>query len=232
MAYRSISILKNEIRQLIEEIMATEVLSIHSMTPELRKIRKVVDALHQGAVILYPTDTGFTLGCNLSNKDGVNRIRQIRRLDPDKRLTFLCYSLSNISEFAKVSNSAYRFIKRLIPGPYTFILPASKLVPKYAVDTKRKTTGIRVPEHTLSQLLLKELAHPIISISAKTENHDHYSDPEEIIERYRPLVDIAVSSDDYDFVGESTVIDMMTDDFSFIREGAGLTLAQEFINNY
>ena len=201
--------------------MAAELLSIHSQTPEMRKIRKVVEALRDGAVILYPSDTGFTLGCNLSNKDGVERIRKIRKLNPDKRLTFLCYSLSNISEYARVSNMAYKTLKRLIPGPYTFILPATKFVPKYAVDSKRKTTGIRVPENTLSQLILKELEHPMISISAKTETDNHYQYPEIILSRFGPQVDIALTSDVLNFVGESTIIDMTTDDFSIIRQGAG-----------
>ena len=108
--------------------MATAILNLHPQTPELRKIDKVVDALRQGAVILYPTDTGFTLGCALSNKEAIQRIRLIRRLPDSKSMTFLCSSLSNVAEFAKVSNIAYRTIKSLIPGPYTFILPASSVL--------------------------------------------------------------------------------------------------------
>ena len=209
--------------------MATEILTIHSETPELRKIRKVVDALKSGAVIIYPTDTGFTLGCELSNKNAIERIRQIRRLEPNKEMTFLCYSLSNIAEFATVSNQAYKTIKRLIPGPYTLILPASRLVPKFAVDTKRKTSGIRVPDNVLSQLLLKELGHPLISISAKSHADEEFYDQEELFRKFSPQVDVAVSSDRYDFVGESTIIDMTSDVFKILRPGAGLEKALEYI---
>lgn len=210
--------------------MAAEILNIHHLTPELRKISKVADAIKSGAVILYPTDTGFTLGCALSNKDAISRLRQIRRLPDNKALTFLCDSLSNIAEFAKVSNLAYKTIKRLIPGPYTFVLPASKLVPKLAQDAKRKTSGIRVPNNDLSTLLLKDVGSPIISISAKLDTEDFDRNPERIIDAFAPVVDIAVSSDEYSFTGESTVIDMTTDEFKIIREGAGVDKAFEFID--
>ncbi len=209
--------------------MAAEILNIHHLTPELRKISKVADAIKNGAVILYPTDTGFTLGCALSNKEAITRLRQIRRLPDNKALTFLCDSLSNIAEFAKVSNLAYKTIKRLIPGPYTFVLPASKLVPKLAQDAKRKTSGIRVPNNDLSTLLLKDVGSPIISISAKLDTDDFDRNPERIIEAFAPMVDIAVSSDEYSFTGESTVIDMTTDEFKIMREGAGVDKAFEFI---
>lgn len=137
--------------------MASEILTIHSKTPEIRKIKMVADTLRNGGVILYPTDTGFTLGCELANKSAIAKLRAIRKLPMSKSLTFLCDSLSNIAEFAKVSNKAYKTIKSLIPGPYTFVLPASKNVPKFAQNPKRKTAGIRVPQNDLSQLLLMNL---------------------------------------------------------------------------
>jgi tRNA threonylcarbamoyl adenosine modification protein (Sua5/YciO/YrdC/YwlC family) len=210
--------------------MASEVLTIHSQTPEIRKITIVANALKDGAVILYPTDTGFTLGCALENKQAINRIRSIRRLPADKALTFLCESLSNVALFAKVSNTAYRTIKRLIPGPYTFVLPASKEVPKFAQNPKRKTAGIRVPDNVLSQLLLKELGAPIISISAKIGDDLPISNTETLIKKFMPFVDIAVRSDKYNFVGESTVIDMTTDDFAIIRHGAGITKVLDYVD--
>ncbi len=202
--------------------MASSILTIHHITPELRKIEKVVDEIRSGAVILYPSDTGFMLGCGLENRDAISRIRNIRGLPEGKQMTFLCQSLSNVAEFAKVSNTAYKTIKRLIPGPYTFILPASKLVPKFAQDPKRKTSGIRVPENILSQLLLKTLGSPIISISAKNPEGGYYTDYEALLNYYSPMVDVAVRSDEYNFVGESTVIDMTTDEFEITREGAGI----------
>lgn len=209
--------------------MASLILSIHSKNPELKKIEKVVEALQSGAVILYPTDTGFTLGCELSNKEAISRIRLIRHLPQNKAMTFLVSSLSNIAEFAKVSNTAYKTIKRLIPGPYTFILPASKLVPKFAQDPKRKTSGLRVPNHILSKLLLKQLDAPIISITAKSVNGYVINNAEELIETYAPMVDVAVRSDEYNFLGDSTVIDMTSDDFEIIRQGAGYENLVELI---
>lgn len=209
--------------------MASLVLSIHSKTPELRKIEKVVNALQEGAVILYPTDTGFTLGCELSNKEAIQRIRAIRRISDSKAMTFLCNSLSNIAEFAKVSNTAYKTIKALIPGPYTFILPASKLVPKFAQDPKRNTAGIRVPDNVLSQLLLKENGAPIISISAKNDEVKEGFTPDDIVEVFSKHVDVAVRSDSYSFVGESSVIDMTTDEFSIFRQGAGYEKLTNFL---
>lgn len=201
--------------------MAAEILTVHSKTPEILKINKVVEALKNGAVILHPTDTGFTLACQLSNKEAIARIRQIRNIPESKSMTFLCDSLSNISEFAKVNNTAYRTIKALIPGPYTFILPASKLVPKFAQDPKRKTAGIRVPMNNLAQILLKELGEPLISISAKNGD-DTYLTNDEVFEKYSKVVDIAIESDSYNFIGESTIIDMTNEEFEIIRQGAGM----------
>lgn len=208
--------------------MSAEILTIHHQTPELRKIEKIAKALSSGAVILYPTDTGFSLGCELSNKEAISRLRLIRKLPESKALTFICDSLSNIADFAKVSNAAYKTIKRLIPGPYTFVLSASKQVPKFAQDPKRKTAGIRVPENDLSRLLIKSMGSPIISISAKPEP-DSLLSYDEIIDYYSPMVDYAMVSDEYSFTGESTVIDMTTDEFKIIREGAGLDLVEEVI---
>ena len=210
--------------------MGALILTVHSKTPELRKIGKVVEALRDGAVILYPTDTGFSLGCELSNKEAISRLRAIRRLPGKKALTFLCGSLSNIAEFAKVSNYAYRTIKRLIPGPYTFILPASKHVPRLAQNPKRKTAGIRVPDNILSQLLLKNLGEPIISITAKIEGTENSTEPDDLIRIFSPMVDVAVNSDEYFFTGESTVINMTNDEFTIFRPGAGLEKALEFID--
>lgn len=201
--------------------MAVEILTIHHETPELRKIAKVVEELKRGAVILYPTDTGFSLGCELANKEAISRLRLIKRLSEGKALTFMCDSLSNIADFGKVSNAAYKAIKRLIPGPYTFVLNASKLVPRFAQDPKRKTAGIRVPDDNLSRLLLKSVGSPIISISAKIDSDDDFYTPDEIVDKFAPMVDIAMVCDEYNFTGESTVIDMTSDEFKIIRQGAG-----------
>lgn len=202
--------------------MAAEIYNIHPETPEMRKIKSVAEAINDGAVVLYPTDTGFSLGCELSNKNAIEKIRIIRQLDKNHQLTFLCRDLSNISEFAQVDNEAYRALKSLIPGPYTFILPASKKVPKFAQNSKRNTAGIRVPDDDLTQLLLKEVGSPILSISAKTRDNS-YETPDEIINAFEKQVDIVVKSTKYNFVGESTVLDFTEGPiYDVIREGAGI----------
>lgn len=200
--------------------MANEILNIHSETPEMRKVKMAADALKDGAVILYPTDSGFSLGCDLSNKEAIDKIRLIRRLDKDHQLTFLCRDLANISEFAQVNNVAYRTIKSLIPGPYTFILPASKKVPHFAYNPKRSTAGIRVPNNQLVQLLLKDVGNPILAISAKLEDNLAPT-PDEIIDFFGKQVDLTVTSDNYKFEVDSSVIDMTQTDFEIIRRGAG-----------
>ncbi|MDR0927028.1 MAG: threonylcarbamoyl-AMP synthase [Ignavibacteria bacterium] len=202
-----------------------DIYNIHSQNPEGRKINQVVQGLREGGVLLYPTDTGFTLGCELGNKNAIEKLRRIRKISDKKSLTFLCNGLSNISDYARISNLAYRTIKRLIPGPYTFILPATKLVPTLALNPLRKTAGIRVPDNVIAQSLIEAMEMPIISISAKIDTEDEddfiYLQPDEIIDKFTRLVDIVISTDDYDFQGESTVIDMVTDEFKIIREGAG-----------
>lgn len=207
--------------------MAHNIVNIHSVTPQPARIAAVAEALRNGKVVLYPTDTGYALGCDLENKTAINRVRDIRNLPDSKPMTFICHSLMHIAEFAKVSNVAYKTIKRLIPGPYTFILPATKAVPHFAQDKKRSTAGIRVPNNPIAQALLKEMDRPIISISAKggDENWTH----DEIIERLSPLVDIVIESEAYNFLGESTVIDMTNDEFAIVREGAGLEDALNYI---
>lgn len=210
-------------------VMDTFVMDIHPETPQSYKVAKVASALKEGAVILYPTDTGFALGCAISNKRAITRVRDIRKIPTSKPLSFLCESLTNIAEFAKVSNMAYKTIKRLIPGPYTFILPASRAVPRLAQDPKRKTVGIRVPSHPFPVALLHEMGHPIISISAKNGDED-IDDHDRLIASMKGLVEIAVTSPHYDFVGESTVLDMTDDDdFRIVREGAGIENVQDFV---
>lgn len=209
--------------------MSALVLNIHYKTPEVNKISKVVGAIKDGAVIMYPTDTQFALGCALSNKDGIDKIRSIKGMTTNHAMTFLCDSLSNISEFAKINDESYKLIKRLIPGPYTFILPASKQVPKFAQNAKRSTAGIRVPDHNLSQQLLKAMGTPIIGISARTKDQDLDLSYDEIIAKFAKLVDVIVMSDEYHYVGESTILDLTGPEFLIQREGAGMDKLQEYV---
>jgi len=203
--------------------------NIHSICPEERKLLQVVNDLKNGKVILYPTDTGFALGCQLSNKVAIKRIRQMRNLSEKHEMTFICSNLSNISEYAKVNNKAYKFLKSLIPGTFTFILPASKMVPKYAQSPSKRTIGIRLPESMLAKELIHLLGEPIISISAKIEGEEYYYD-EEIIETYRNMVDIVIISDSYHFNGESTIIDMTNDDYQILRIGSGIEEVEEALS--
>ena len=207
--------------------MAKEIFNIHHITPEYNKIKSIVEQLEKGAVILYPTDSGFALGCRISDKNAIERIRRIRGLKPDSNMTFICQGLTNISEFAKVNNEAYKTIKSLIPGPYTFILPASKEVPKFAQHPKRNTSGIRVPDSVFTQHLTAELGTPLISISAVESGSDATVD--EILESLKNQVDIVITHEEYDFEAESTIIDMSSDEFEIIREGAGIELLEEMM---
>ncbi len=199
---------------------------IHPQTPQTRRIDEIVAALKNGAVMLYPTDTVYAIGCDLNSKIGVDRVRQIKRMSNNKPLTFLCQSLSNIAEYAIVSDPAYRLMKHLIPGTYTFILPATKLVPKLVQDPKRKSTGIRVPKHTLCQILLENLGNPIISASAHTQDDDGYQptfglEKARLFDELEKFVDIIIDDGSEPGMEGSTVLDMTIDPPEVIREGLG-----------
>ncbi|WP_310487939.1 L-threonylcarbamoyladenylate synthase [Chamaesiphon sp. VAR_69_metabat_338] len=205
--------------------MAT-IYEIHPQTPQIRRIDEIVAALKNGAVMLYPTDTVYAIGCDLNSKTAIDRVRKIKQMSNDKPLTFLCQSLSNISEYAIVSDPAYRLMKHLIPGTYTFILPATKLVPKLVQDPKRKTTGIRVPKHTMCQVLLETLGNPVVSASAHIQDEDS-DEPIDIVEkavlfdRLDKLVDIIIDDGSEPGMEGSTILDMTIDPPEVIREGLG-----------
>lgn len=160
------------------------ILPINPQHPEPRKIRRAVDVLKDGGVIAYPTGTVYGLGCALLNKKAIERVYQIKGADRRKPFSFLCPDLSHISRFATVGNAAYRIIRRLVPGPYTFVLEATKEVPNL-VQTKRKTVGIRVPDHPVALALLEELGQPIISTSAG--HSEALTDPDEIKQTFKGL---------------------------------------------
>ncbi|GAB4153221.1 MAG: L-threonylcarbamoyladenylate synthase [Cyanobacteria bacterium J069] len=204
------------------------VYSIHPENPQQRKVEQVCDALHSGAVLLYPTDTVYAIGCDLNSKSAIARVRQIKQLSSDKPLTFLCSSLSNIASYATVSDSAYRLIKRLIPGPYTFLLPATKLVPRLVMSPKRKTTGIRVPDHTVCQSVLTTLGNPIISTSAPTafdsqsrKKPGHISKPE-LFDQFDKLVDLIIDDDSRVGYQVSTMLDLTGEEPILLRKGLGI----------
>ncbi len=210
--------------------MAT-VYNLHPDTPQKRQVEQIRDALRGGAVMLYPTDTVYAIGCDLNAKSAVDRVRKIKQLSSDKPLTFLCSSLSNISEYAQVSDSAYRLIKRLIPGPYTFLLPATKAVPRLVMNPKRKTTGIRVPDHVISQALLQSLGNPIISTSATTAAQAETKMAQaELFDQLDKLVDLIID-DDRTAVGYqmSTILDLTETEPQVVRQGLGWEAIADWI---
>jgi tRNA threonylcarbamoyl adenosine modification protein (Sua5/YciO/YrdC/YwlC family) len=195
-----------------------EIYQIHPQSPQLRQVEKVRDALLAGAVILYPTDTVYAIGCDLNHKKAIQRVQQIKQ-SVNKPLTFLCPSLSNIAKYAEVSDRAYRLMRSLVPGAYTFILPATKLVPKLVLDPKRRTTGIRVPDRPIPQALLASLGNPIISTSAYSQT-ERVTAPE-IFDRLNKVVDLIVE-DGLDLTFEvSTIVDLTGDQPQLLRQGLG-----------
>ena len=205
--------------------MAT-IYELYPENPQSRTVNFIINELKKGAIMLYPTDTVYAIGCDLNVKSAVQRVRALKQLANDKPLTFLCSSLSNIAEYARVTDEAYRLMKHLIPGPYTFLLPATKLVPKLVINPKRKTTGIRVPDNNICQALLKSLGNPIISTSAhldEEEDEDIVTPVEKarLFDQFDKLVDIII--DDYSEPGfqVSTIIDFTEDEPEIIREGLG-----------
>lgn len=201
------------------------IVRVHPITPERYKIEEAARQVQKGALLLYPTDTGFALGCALSNKTAIERIRRLRNISEKKPLTFLCENLQSIADYAQVSNAAFKVIKKLTPGPYTFVLPASRAVPKFVHDEKRKTVGIRIPDSPIAKELLHACGSPLISISARLNDDDiltdDYFDPTDILFAYEKKVDVVIEPEWFDFSGESTVIDMTTHgEFSIVRDGA------------
>lgn len=210
--------------------------SIHPDNPQTQRIETIVKALRGGAVMLYPTDTVYAIGCDLNAPAAVKRVRQLKRMANDKPLTFLCSSLSNIAAYAAVSDQAYRIMRCLIPGPYTFLLPATKLVPRVVMNPKRKTTGIRVPDDRICDALLADLGNPIISTSAYVPVDDEAGElPVWGIERMRlfdaldPLVDIIIDTGVELGFQTSTIVDLTSDRPEIIRPGRGMDALQDWL---
>lgn len=197
-------------------------LSIHPQNPQERNIKTVVEILRSGGVIIYPTDTIYGLGCDIYNTKAIERIAQIKQIQPKKaNFSFVCSGLSNLSDYAKsISTPTFRILKLALPGPYTFILPASKEVPKM-LKSKKDTVGIRVPDHAITQAIVQSLGHPIMSVSLPMDDDvAYYSDPEVIHEMFEHQVD-AVIDGGIGGIIPSTVVDCTGAMPELIREGAG-----------
>ena len=194
-------------------------LEINPINPQLRLIRKVVERLKNGAIIAYPTDTYYGIGCDIMNKKAIEMVYWIKQRSKNKPFSFICSNLKNISDYAKVSNYAYRTMKRLLPGPYTFILGGSKLVPKIML-TKRKTAGIRVPDHPICIALTQELGNPILSTSATLPDGTILYDPSFIHEALSTNIDIVI--DGGPVPGSPSSVIALIDDYpEVLRRGLG-----------
>ena len=196
-----------------------EYYELHPNNPQLRYINKAVEILRSGGIIIFPTDTYYGLGCDIFNKEGIEQIFRIKNEMDNKLFSFICSDLKDISNYAKVSDYAYRTMKHLLPGPYTFILPAAKVVPK-KLWTKRKTVGIRVPDHSVTIQIVKELGNPIVSTSTTTRKGDPLLDPFEIKNIFNSQVDLMLASSSVSFK-PSSVIDLSGEEPEIVREGAG-----------
>src|SRR5574340_1120647 len=201
--------------------MAAQFFSIHSANPQPRLIRQVAELVRGGAVIVYPTDSGYALGCHLGDKDAVARIRQIRGVDDKHHMTLVCRDLSEIAHYARVDNVQFRLLKSNTPGSYTFILDATKEVPKRLQHPKRNTVGLRVPDHAVAQALLAELGEPLLSSTLLLPQHARpLSDPEEIRELLERRVDLILDGG-YCGLEPTTVIDLTEEVPVLVRKGNG-----------
>jgi tRNA threonylcarbamoyl adenosine modification protein (Sua5/YciO/YrdC/YwlC family) len=196
-----------------------EYYELHPDTPQQRFINKAIKILKEGGIIIYPTDTVYGIGCDIFNKAALEKIFNIKNDGITKLFSFVCSDLKDIAKYAKVSDYAYRTMKRLLPGPYTFILPAAKQVPK-SLWTKRKTVGIRIPNHPIALKLVAELGNPIISTSTTTRKGKLVLDPVEIKSIFENQVDLMLSQGGLS--GKlSSIVDLSGESPEVVREGAG-----------
>lgn len=197
-------------------------LELHPQNPNPRNLQKVIECLKDGGVVIYPTDTVYGMGCDISKSEAVERICRIKGIDPKKaHFSFICSDLSHLTDYTKsVDTPLFRLLKKTLPGPYTFILPASRQVPKL-LKTKRDTVGIRVPDNLICRTIVKELGNPIMSTSLPIDAYvEEYTDPEIIHEKFGKLVDIVIDGGPGGLIS-STVIDCTGPEIELIREGAG-----------
>ena len=194
---------------------------IHPDNPQRRLIRQAVEILDGGGVIAYPTDSSYALGCKMGEKKAIERIRKIRQLDDKHLFTLLCRDLSELGTYSQVSNASYRLLKALTPGPYTFLLTGTKEAPRRLLHAKRKTVGIRVPDHPVTQALLHESAGPLISATLQLKGDDHpMNEPYEMQDRLKHQVDLIIDSGSCGFEA-TTVIDLVEDMPTLVRQGLG-----------
>lgn len=194
---------------------------VHPDNPQVRLIKQSVDIIKNGGVIIYPTDSGYALGCLMDNKNALERIRHIRSLDKKHNFTLVCRDLSEIAHYARVDNQAYRVLKSNTPGAYTFIFKSTKELPKRLMNPTKRTIGIRIPDNAIALALLEELGEPLMTTSLILPGNESTEfDPEEIRDQLENQVDLILNGG---YLGESptTVIDFSEDEVTILREGAG-----------
>ncbi len=194
---------------------------IHPDNPQARLIKQAVEIINKGGVIIYPTDSSYAIGCHLGDKKAMDKIRMIRQLDKDHNFTLVCRDLSEISHYAQVDNMNYRLMKTLTPGPYTFILPATREVPKRLLNPKRKTIGIRVPDNAVCTALLTELDQPLMSSTLSLPNEEYpLTDPHQIRLKLESMVDLIIDGG-YSGHEPTTVVSLIDDKPEILRQGLG-----------
>lgn len=202
--------------------MPARLIKLHPDNPDPRRIAQIVDVLKEGGLVIYPTDTVYGLGCDIFKPKAIEQIARIKNLKPEKaNFAFICEDMSHLSTYAKVSTPVFKIMKRALPGPFTFILPATNEVPKL-LNNKRKQIGIRIPDHEIPRMLVRELGHPILTTSIVDDDDilEYSTDPELIFEKYENLVDIVIDGG-YGGNKASTLVLCENDDIEIIREGLG-----------
>lgn len=203
--------------------MAAQYYKIYPENPDQRKMTKIVESLRAGGLVIYPTDTVYGLGCDFSNQKAIEKIYRIKQVNPKKHnLSFICSDLSQVASYSRqISNSHFKLMKRLLPGPYTFIMEANNQVPRI-LSSKKREVGIRIPNHRVPLQLVEELGNPIITTSVKDDDEiiEYTTDPELIYEDFRDLVDVVIDSG-FGKNTPSTVINLTDEEPVVMREGAG-----------
>lgn len=198
-----------------------KLIEIHPTDPQPRRVKTVVDIIHSGGLIAYPTDSSYAFGCHIGDKKAIDRIHRIRKTDKKHNFTLVCADLSEISAYARVDNWAYRMLKSMTPGPYTFILPATREVPKRLQNPKRRTIGLRVPDHKLVQVMLAELGEPIMSSTLSLPGESTpLTDPSEIEERIGHQIDAIIDAGPAG-IEPTTVLDLSSGHVEILRAGRG-----------
>lgn len=219
-----------------DEHRMADKIKLHPETPHRKRIFEAVDRIRNGSVILFPTDSQYALGCDLNNKKGIERIQQIRQTGKDHLFTLICDSLSGISQMAHLSDNHFKLINRLIPGPYTFVLPATKQVPKLLLNRRRDTVGFRVPDDPICNELVGELGNPLIATTAKPANHEsdgiELKTRQDLFRHFEKQVDLVIDNEQEMVHNQSTIIDMSDEEPVLRRRGLGLERLEEvFLQN-